>query len=132
MFVLCRVIYTVMCVSQLVIVISHTHTPSTLYLIYLLVCSFRRSFVTPAVIGPDDVFLDSNSGDFFQLDVGPVVQKRANWVPVGSTGSHLHDVNANNKTQKYGVRPPSPRKKVRILVLLLSMGRLVDHIEECG
>jgi len=33
------------------------------------------------------------------------------WIPVGSIGSHLHDVNANIQTGKFGVRAASPRKK---------------------
>jgi hypothetical protein len=68
-----------------------------------------QGFQTPAEVGPDDVFLDSASGDFFSL--GRAADGTAQWTPAGTVGSHLHDGCANIQTPKYGVRPPSPRKK---------------------
>ena len=35
------------------------------------------------------------------------------WSPAGSVGSHVHDTAANLVSQKYAVKPPSPRKKTR-------------------
>ena len=68
-------------------------------------------FVVPRVVGPDDVFLDSEAGDFYMLKAGRT-KGQHEWVPAGNIGSHVHDVTANLKTLKFGVKPPSPRKKV--------------------
>ncbi|GMH50273.1 hypothetical protein TrRE_jg6536, partial [Triparma retinervis] len=68
-------------------------------------------FVVPKVIGPDDVYLDSEAGDFYMLKAGRR-KGQHEWVPAGNIGSHVHDVTANLKTLKFGVKPPSPRKKV--------------------
>jgi len=67
-------------------------------------------FVVPRVIGPDDVYLDSESGDFYKLRAAG--RDGHEWVPAGNIGSHVHDTTANLKSLKYGMNPPSPRKKV--------------------
>ena len=71
-----------------------------------------KKFTCPTVVGPDDVFLDSASGDFFELkDTGAGSKRGYVWSPAGSIGSHVHDTTANLVSQKYAVKPPSPRKK---------------------
>ncbi|GMH59725.1 hypothetical protein TrLO_g6446 [Triparma laevis f. longispina] len=69
-----------------------------------------KKFRVPNVVGPDDVFLDSASGDFFEIKEGTGKSGYV-WSPAGSIGSHVHDTTANLVSQKYAVKPPSSRKK---------------------
>ena len=71
------------------------------------------TFQVPKDVGPDDVFLDSTSGDFFGLKKDATGTGYV-WKPTGSVGSHVHVTTANIKSLKYGMRPPSPRKKVYV------------------
>ena len=70
--------------------------------------SDMEKFTVPSIVGPDDVYLDSESGDFYGLAEQDGLYQ---WVPQGNVGCHLHDTTAHLKMRKFGVKPSSPRKR---------------------